>query len=303
MKTYEKIARERMQEKFPEELLYGTFRSKPYPHIFKELKSNFIDGKYPTKKCLKGALTDTDIKYHYAEHLNSSQAMCISFFKKFFESEEYEYLLAEILMMMKIDVAGTEFTDAVFEYIPPAKKGLKKEGTNFDFYLKLGNGKQITWEIKFTESEFGRITPDKIDTAKYIKKWEDIYTEMLFDCAYYSYPVVDCDDYRCLSTGELTNDCCAHDKCSIHEFYTHYQIRRNILYAKNKGDYVLFLTPKENKSLDEGRTYIDHYAEKWGTDCIRNIYWEDLIDTTLQVVSCQPELLDYYTKFKAKYFE
>lgn len=299
MKSYEKIVKERMAKNTPKDLVGGTFRGRTYLHIFKELKDNFIDGKYPIKKCLKGSLTDKDIKYHYAEHLNSSQTMCIAFFKKFFETKEYEYLLAEILMMMGIDVSGgNEFTDAIFEYIPNAK-----EGTNFDFYLKLANGKQLTWEIKFTESEFGGTSLDKKRPRRYIEKWEDVYTEMLFDCAYYSYPAVDCDDYKCLSTGELTNDCCAHDKCSIHEFYEYYQIRRNILYAKNKGDYVLFLTPRENKSLDEGRAYIEHYAEKWNTDCIRNIYWEDLIDTTLKVVSCEPVLLDYYTKFKTKYFE
>jgi hypothetical protein len=125
---------------------------------------------------------------------------------------------------------------------------------------------------------------------------------MLRDCAYYDYPDVTCDDYQCLSTGVLTDVCCAHDKCSIHRFYEHYQIRRNILYAGNKGDYVLFLTPRENHALDVGRAYIEQYAVKWGTDCIRNIYWEDLLEITLRVVSCEPELLDYYTKFKEKYF-
>lgn len=81
------------------------------------------------------------------------------------------------------------------------------------------------------------------------------------------------------------------------------QIRRNILYAAKPGDYVLFLTPRENETLNEGRAYIEHYATKWGTDCIRNIYWEDLLETTLRVVSCEPEMFAYYTKFKEKYFE
>ena len=54
--------------------------------------------------------------------------------------------------------------------------------------------------------------------------------------------------------------------------------------------------------MDDGRAYIEQYADALGTDCIRNIYWEDLLETTLQVVSCEPELFDYYIKFKAKYF-
>lgn len=296
-RTYELAVKERIAKKFPKELMGGEFQKSPYPHIFKELKDNFIDGEFPTKKCLKGNLTDNEIKYHYAEHVNSSQTMCIAYFKKFFELKEYEPFLAEVLMMQGIDISGgNEFTDAIFEYIPCAK-----EGTNFDFYLKLTDGKQITWEIKFTESEFGRTTQGG-ENKKYIDKYEETYIPMLRDCAYYDFPDVDCDDYRCLQTGVLTDDCCAHDKCSINEFYRYYQIRRNILYAKKKGDYVLFLTPRENKALDEGRAYIEQYASKWGTDHIRNIYWEDLLDTTLRVVSCEPQLFEYYTKFKEKYF-
>ena len=151
---YELDVKERMQKMYPESLMGGYFRGKSYPHIFKELKDNFIDGTFPEKKCLKGNLTNSKIKYHYAEHINSSQTMCIAYFKKFFESRENELLLAEILMAQGIAVAGCgEFTDAVFEYIPDAK-----EGTNFDFFLKLANGMQITWEVKFTEGGFGRTT-------------------------------------------------------------------------------------------------------------------------------------------------
>lgn len=270
---YEAIVKERMTKKVPEERMGGTFRDQAYPHIYKELKDNFIDGTYPTKKCLKGNLTDGEIKYHYAEHLNSSQTMCIAYFKKFFESELYEPLLAEILMRQGIDLGGcSEFTDAVLEHIPNAK-----EGTNFDFYLQLSDGRQITWEIKFTESEFGGIAKTGVTQEKYIVKFENIYKPMLGACVY-------CD------------------QCSSQEFYKYYQIRRNILYARRKEDYVIFLTPRENSALDTGRKYIENCAVKWKTDHIRNIFWEDLLETTLCVVSLVPELLDYYTKFKEKYF-
>jgi len=296
-KTYEAIVKERMTKKFPEDLLGGKFKNKQYPHIFKELKYNFIDEQFPVRKCIKGNLTDEEIKYHYAEHLNSSQTMCIAYFKKFFETREYESLLADILMKLGIvTVDGYKFTDAVFEYIP-----CTKEGTNFDFYLKLDNDKQITWEIKFTEKDFGGTTGDGA-SDKYIAKYENVYIPMLRECAYYDFPDIYCDDYHCLNTGMLTDDCDARDKCSIYEFYKYYQIRRNILYARTKEDYVLFLTPRENRELDDGRAYIERYAKKCGTDHIRNIYWEDLLETTLNVVSSVSELYDYYTKFKEKYF-
>ena len=63
------------------------------------------------------------------------------------------------------------------------------------------------------------------------------------------------------------------------------------------------MTPRENKALDKEREYIERYAEKWGTDCIKSICWEDLLEVTLQVVSNEPDLFDYYTEFKEKYFE
>lgn len=280
MKTYEKIVKERMVNHIDSDLVGGSFRGKSYPHILKDLSNNFIDSSYPEKKCLKGSLTNDNIKYHYAEHLNSSQTMCIAFFKKFFESEANEHLLSTILTMLNIDISDTEIIDAIFEYIP-----CSKEGTNFDFYLRLKNGKQLTWEIKFTESEFGRIPPVKAMSKTYLDKWNNVYLDMLSQGIY----------SRCFLKTEL----------SIIGFYEHYQIMRNILYAKNTGDYVLFLTPKENnsKALIEGRAFIDVCATTCNTKCIRNIYWEDLLDATLKVVENNTILFDYYSKFKTKYFE
>ncbi|MBR6728298.1 MAG: hypothetical protein IKM08_08915 [Clostridia bacterium] len=296
--SYSKLVRVRMEKKQPSELLFGSFRGRSCPHIFKELKDNFIDGSYPRQKCCKGSLTTASIKYHYAEHLNSSQAMCIGYFKKFFESEAYESLLIDVLARQGIDVKDCgKCTDAVFEHIPDAA-----EGTNFDFYIKFENGAQLTWEIKYTESEFGGTTKQKGHESRYIDKYKSIYVPMLQNCAY-DRPEDDmCRSYACLATGTLTDDCDRRTTCAVYEFYRYYQIRRNILYAKNAEDYVLFLTPRENESLAEGRTYIERYANKWQTDHIRNVYWEDLLQATLSAVAHVPELLQYYAKFQEKYF-
>ena len=303
MKSYEQIVKERMIPKYPKDLLGGKFRGRApygesgYPHIFQRREDNFIDGKYPTMKRLKGTVPDGKITYNCETHLNSSQTMCISFFKKFFEDETYELLLVQILQNLGIDTGSSCISDAIFEYEPdPAER------TNFDFYLQFSNGQSISWEIKFTEKEFGGTTKKTGEENRYIRKWIEIYTPMLRSCVYHNHPDTDCENYRCLATGKLTDDCCASDQCLIYEFYKYYQIRRNITYAKNVDDYVLFLTPKENTSLDEGRAYIEAYAQKYSTDHIRNIYWEDLINATLQVVSCNPYLLEYYTRFKEKYF-
>ena len=127
MKSYEQTVKDRMVEKFPADLLGGKFRGKSkegyegYSHIFKKLKDNFIDGKYPDNKCIKGNLTDEKITYNCANHLNSSQAMCISFFKKFFENNKEDYLI-KILIALDIDIDKTYITDAIFEYEPSYKE-------------------------------------------------------------------------------------------------------------------------------------------------------------------------------------
>ena len=71
MKSYESIVKERMEQKVDSNLTGGLFRSKPYNHIFQKLEYNFIDGEYPVMKRLKGALPDSNIKYHYANHLST----------------------------------------------------------------------------------------------------------------------------------------------------------------------------------------------------------------------------------------
>ena len=85
-----------MGERIPEYIPRGSWQGHTYAHIFTDVAINFIDGMYPKFCSMKGELTDAEIKYHKgATHMNSSQIVCISYFKKFFEKPEYEdYLLA-----------------------------------------------------------------------------------------------------------------------------------------------------------------------------------------------------------------
>ena len=85
-KSHDKIVKERMVIKSDPSILGGMWNGKEYQHICKKLALNFIDGKVPLMADFKGSLSGDKIKYHHgAAHLNSSQVMCISFFKKFFE--------------------------------------------------------------------------------------------------------------------------------------------------------------------------------------------------------------------------
>jgi hypothetical protein len=251
----------------------GEWQGKPYNHIFADLRTNFIDGRYPTKCYIKGRTDENnkDIKYHkYASHMNSSQVMCISFFKKFFEKEEYENLLLEILRKSGIHIVDSDkIAEAIFEYEPNSD-----EGTNFDFYLTLTSNIRLSFEIKYTEPAFGGISPDSNEPDKYDRKWNTIYRDMVDRCPFLNI--------------EKEN------------FYKNYQINRNISYAK-EGDCVLFLTPKANdaKGICSGRDYIDSFQN----DHILNLYWEDVVEITRTVVKDIPELEDYYSKFYKKYIK
>lgn len=74
--------------------------------------------------------------------MNSSQVMCINFFKKFFEKEEYEGYLLAVLQCCGISIEEYKIENAVFEYEPD-----HEEGTNFDFYLILDDGKKFLLSV------------------------------------------------------------------------------------------------------------------------------------------------------------
>ena len=248
---------------------------KVYDHIFLNFNDNFIEGKYPESFNIKGNLMkDAEIKYHLgARHMNSSQVMCINFFNKFFERPEYEQILLNILRDSEIKIAPEDkIIAAAFEYEP-----CKKERTNFDFYMVLSGGIKISFEIKYTEKDFGSTSPDENDPDKYNKKWNNIYKYMVEKNHFFD-----------------------KDKTDSDEFYKNYQINRNIAYA-TENDYVLFLTPEANKDkgISEGRKYIDDLNNPQ----IKNLYWEKIMDKTMSAVSDYPELSEYYAKFYDKYIK
>ena len=271
MATFAKKVQKVMGSSATETIPRGEWRGVKYDHIFSDLKSNFIDGMYPKKCSVKGDLSDKDIKYHRgARHMNSSQVMCISFFKKFFEKPEYEKILLDVLKKSGVEIAPEEkIKAAIFEYEPSPK-----ERTNFDFYMVLLSGKKISFEVKYTEPDFGGISPDKDDPDKYDRKWDQIYKDMVLKS-----PFLDIDKEA---------------------FYKNYQINRNIVYAAS-SDHVLFLTPKANdeKGIAAGRSYIDQMH----CPNIKNLYWEDIAEKTMEAARDHQELFEYYLKFFDKYIK
>lgn len=250
-------------------------RSSGHYHICKDLRRNFIDGEVPVFCALKGNLF-ADVKLHYhrwSRCLTSSQVLCISFFKKFFERPEDEAVLLALLRESGLPIPQeAEIANAILEYEPdPA------EGTNFDFFLILTDGRHISFEIKYTETEFGGISPSREDPEKYIRKWETIYRSMTMECPYFQ------------AAGGI----------SMEDFYRHYQICRNIAWAGTRADMAVFLTPRENGALDSGRCRIDSFREPH----IRNLYWEELLPQLEELLRDDHRLADYYAAFREKYFE
>lgn len=297
---YAQKVKEHIIQALPPEQLGGLYHGISYPHICKELRFNFIDGNPPAKCDLKGELCNSrPLPYHqYACHLNSSQILCISFFKKFFEEASYEDLLLSILRTAGLSIPENIcIVNACFEYEPSPK-----ERTNFDFYLELSDGRHISFEIKYTETEFGSIRPCPKDKEKYGHKWQECYLPLTQTCPYFKESSICSHHFQCVQFGKFNLSCPEHQNCSIFEFYSHYQISRNIVFAKKPEDIVVFLTPRENHSLDHERQYIDLFANKHNTTNILNLYWEDLLEITLSATQSCPKLFDYFQQLKKKYF-
>ena len=77
--AYAEAVKQRIVQVLPQNDRYGLWHGRPYPHICKDLRDNFIEGM----GAFEGKLAGKVIKFHEgATHLNSSQILCINFFNK-----------------------------------------------------------------------------------------------------------------------------------------------------------------------------------------------------------------------------
>ena len=259
----------------------GSFRKglKKYPHILepKHIDCNLIDPKLISNVITIQQVNNTTqinqkatagnakgIHLHqFANHLNSSQMLCINFFAPFFAHQQTQVLL-KVLGLTNLSVGISEFE---FEHIENGK-----ERTNFDFYFKTDDGRKIYFEIKYTEQEFSRST--NATNASKTQRWNAIY-----------------------SKATAANP---HFKgINVDKFYKNYQILRNLFYAKSPSDFVFFIVPQGNHRLveqleDRGVTEtLSHNAKV--------LFWENLITDCIQEFSNDKKLSGYFMKFKQKY--
>lgn len=204
-------------------------------------------------------------RYHY--HLNSSQIMCINFFYPLKE----EKLLNHILKILDID---DEADCSEFE------KASEVEGSNyrktmFDFYIRTKGGKNVFFEIKYTEDVFGKAEDDE----DHQRKFTDVYEPKL-------------------NQSEVVN----HEFKIKESFFENYQIIRNVINI-DENSYVVFIYPEENKGIRSGAKMARDQiiSSKWQNH-FKPITWEAVTEEILHYVEEDKELKDYYLNhFSRKY--
>ena len=247
---------------------YGTIKKLPY--ILPRIDNYFKN----TKNILSGIRTDflnsnyKNIKPHiYFNHLNSSQAMCINFFYPLIKKNLLNHVLSRIKINEPINYSEVEFEkDSNIE-----NTGRK---TNFDFYIKTKNNKNIYFEIKYTERSFGSAKND----IPHIKKFNADYLPKLN------------------SVSHINKNYHSKDK-----FFKNYQIMRNILNI-DESSYVVIIYLKENEKLrikcEEVKNKI---ILKPLTSHFLDIDWHDMFDWVYYNIQNYTILVKYYGDFYNKY--
>ncbi len=238
--------------------------NKPYKHILPEelLKLNILE---LYRKEFWDYFQKQKIKRHKDfHHLNSSQAFCFNLF----------FPIIPLLEKNKYNIAKKIFNVTDEKYICKFEVILdKKEATNFDFFIQ-GNLKSQLFEIKYTESEFGKAKNNSGHKAKY----EKIYKQRLADK---------------LTSKEL----------DYMVLLKHYQLLRNVLYINDNTElYIIFLF--ENEGI---KKYIDEVVHKlFNTKTKKNIKIlpvKSLVDKIIKSIpATEYKLLTHYEMFKEKYF-
>lgn len=241
--------------------------NKPYPHILPEEKRvlNLLSGY---RNDLWNFIKDQDIHLHKDfHHLNSSQAACLNFFYPMIADNQV-HLLLELLQLDHEEIEQFAFEKIIS----------KKEGTNFDFYMQLKSGKQIFFEIKYTEDGFGKAT----DTETYRRKYKDVYRERL--------------------TGKIQNP-----DDEYQTLITNYQLLRNISYVDvQRKDSLIIICPRDNTKLyQEFENVKSDVIAPDLHDKIKLITWETMIlelKCKLDHIGNVPSRFrEHYRMFEEKY--
>lgn len=79
------------------------------------------------------------------------------------------------------------------------------------------------------------------------------------------------------------------------DFYSNYQLNRNIAYVTNENDYVCFVFPFDNNNLHSKVDLINFKN-------VIKINWNDLCKSALDI-TMNTKYFDHYVSFKEKYLD
>ena len=255
----------------------GIWKSngEPYGHILpaSQEMQNFLPS---IKESLSDFVQQNRIKLHTNFlHLNSSQAMCLNFFYPLIITKRLEMILpflSDQFIDEKIDYYSTCFEKDGQErvWLSESKGRITDDTpTSFDFYFQTLCGKKFFFEVKYTESTFGK----EKDDDEHKEKFNMVYEKHLSHIK---------GKYRTLDS-----------------FLQHYQMMRNLTHIDDKS-FVVFIYPSQNKEIVKeiniARDVLENYTEHFFP-----IEWEKLVQYVASRFS-EERFAHFIVEFKEKYF-
>ncbi len=236
--------------------------NKTYPHLFcvEDIKFNYLEGY---REEIKKYIDNNKIKLHSdAHHLNSSQVMCFNFFIPLIIEKKLEQILKYVGIDDLINYSSICFEKDGFE----AEFG--RVPTSFDFYFETSNKKKIYFEIKYTESEFGKTKINK-------SKFESVYNKRI----------------NILNKKYQT----------LEMFFNNYQIFRNLVHI-NQDSYVFFLLPKDNKKIfNQAQQVKSEFLDLKYHNKFSILEWKDINSYLLSNNLGNQRISSHLTDFNTKY--
>lgn len=188
---------------------------------------------------------------------------------KFILSFNQEKKLDIIIHALNLHNDSVDYNSVRFEKDSDIE--LNSRPTSFDFYFKTNKNKNIHFEIKYTEQEFGKAKRDQ----KHFNKYERIYKN------------------RCsvINSKYRNRD----------SFLNNYQLMRNLIHLSDNS-YVVFIYPINNKKIKEQAEFAksDFVKSKFQQNVI-NLTWEQLLGFVETNIKNSKDLILQVTDFKDKY--
>ena len=238
-----------------------------YSHILPE--EYWFNNLLPEYKSeLKDYIRSKKVKRHPDfHHLNSSQAMCLNFFYPLIKEDKLQL----VLDFLTIDNDSVDYDSVRFEKESFIERQKGYRPTSFDFYFKTQTNKEIHFEIKYTEQDFGKAKQD----VDHLGKYDIVYQN------------------HCSVIDSRYSNCT--------DFLNYYQLMRNVIHVADNS-YVVFLFPKNNIKIKQQAEFAKTTLVK--PDFQKNIInctWESLLDFADTSNLNSQRLVKQMDDFKEKY--